>query len=116
MIRGKSGMERDKAIIRKRETGMIVMDSRIEQNLGMWPKVCKGGVVKQVVVEHLDHNIGAGEIGQPIAEDILRQKPSANPTALEIETQRFADCRLRKRPGLLAESIIYGRECATGDT
>src|SRR5262249_44964262 len=100
MIRGKSGMEGVKAIIRERKTGMIVMDGRIEQNLGMWSNVRKGGVVKQVVVEHLDHNIGAREVGQPIAEDILRQKPSANPTALEIETQRFADCRLRKRTGL----------------
>ena len=57
VIGGEHRVERGETFIRKREPGVIVMDGRIEQDLGMRLKVCKGGVVVQVVVEDLHHNI-----------------------------------------------------------
>src|SRR5574341_1313141 len=107
-------MERCEAFVSKCEARMVVMDGRIEQDLGMCAKVCKGGLVVEVVVEDLHHNIRAGEVGEPIAKDVLREKPAANPTALKIVAQRLTDRRLRKCPGLVPESIVHGRECPTG--
>src|SRR5262245_59468419 len=109
-------MECGETFIRKGETGVIVMDGRIEQDLGMRSKVGKGGLVVQLVVEDLDHDIGAGKIGEPIAKDVLRQKPPANPTALKVVAQRLTDRRLRKGTGLVPESIVDGRERPTRHT
>src|SRR6185436_16421608 len=107
-------MERGEAFVRKREPGVVVMDGRIDQDFRMGLKVGKGGIVVQLVVEDLHHNIRAGEVGEPIAKDVLREKPPANPTALKIVAQGLADHRSGKCTGLVSESVVYGRERSTG--
>ena len=108
-------MEFSEALVRKRKSGVIVVNRGIEQDLWMRQEVPERGVVIELVVEHLNHDVRTGEVGEPIAKNILRQKPSPDPTALKIESQRFSKGRLREGARLLAQPVIRGRECSPGD-
>src|SRR5215467_1580130 len=106
-------MESGKAVVCKGETSVVIVNGRIEENLRMQPQVGERGFVVELIVEDLHHNIGTGKVGEPIAKDVLRQKPPTNPTALKIVTQRFPNRRLRKGAGLVvSESIVHRRQCA----
>ena len=50
-----------------------------------------GCAVIKTAVKDLDHNIGAIEIGEPVAKNILREGPSADPSVLEILRHPFRD-------------------------
>ena len=113
-IGGENRMEPGEALIRKREPGMVVMNGRVQQNLGTWSEVGERGLLVEAVVEDLHHDIGAGEVGEPIAEDVMRQEPPPDPTALKIVAHRFANRCLCKGAGLVAQSVIHGRQCPSG--
>src|SRR5262245_61178755 len=106
-------METDKALVRKRETRVIVVDGRIEQNLRMRLKMRKGCVMVQLVVEDLHHDVGAGEVGKPVAKYILLEQPPPDPAALDSVSTRLSDNWLREHARLFAEPIVDSWKRAT---
>src|SRR5512134_155803 len=89
-IESQRGMEPGESLVRKGKTGVIVVDRRIEQNLGMRSEMRKRRVMVELIVEHLHHDVGASEIGKPVPKNILREKPSPDPTALKVKAHRLA--------------------------
>lgn len=88
---------------------MIIVNGRVEQDLWMRPQVGEGGLVVQSIVEHLNHDIGAGEVGQSITENVVREKPAADPAALKVIAELPAPetARARKRPSCVSASVSF---------
>jgi hypothetical protein len=64
----------------------------------------------QLVVEHLHHDIGAGKVRKPIAEDVVRKEPPPDPTTLKVKPQRLSEGRLGEGARLVAEPIVNSRK------
>src|SRR5690349_23205031 len=98
-------MQPGKALVRERETGVVVMHRRVQQNLRVRLELGKGGIMVELVVEHLHHDVRPGKIRKPIAENVLRKKPPPNPTALKVISQRLAERRLRELSRFVAQAV-----------
>ena len=70
----------------------------------------------QLVVEHLHHDIGAGKVRKPIAEDVVRKEPPPDPATLKVEPQRFSEGWLGEGARFVAQPIVDSRKRSTRHT